>query len=177
MNLKDVVKTLLNGDMVVIRTDTIYGIIARASDEKAVEKVYDVKGRERNKQCIVLIANAASVPAHAELIRHYSETETIPTSVVAPASNEPEWILRGGDSVAYRVVRNDLLKQVIEQVGPVIAPSANPEGLPPAKNIQEAKNYFGEHIELYVDGGEVPRTVHPSQIIRIKPDGAIDHLR
>lgn len=175
--LEETVATLLNGGIVVIRTDTIYGIIARVADKEAVEKVYAVKQRELSKQCIVLIAAAASVPAHAELIRHYSETEKIPTSVVVPASDEPEWIVRGGDSVAYRIVRNELLKQVIEQVGPVIAPSANPESKTPARNITEAKKYFGDTVDLYVDGGEVPRTVHASQIIRVKPDGTLDHLR
>ena len=86
-------------------------------------------------------------------------------------------VARGGDSVAYRVVRNELLRQVVEQVGPVIAPSANPESKPPAKNIAEAKAYFGDTVDLYVDGGEVPRTVHASQIVRVKPDGTVDHLR
>lgn len=175
--LEQITTTLKSGGIVVIRTDTIYGIIARAADKDAVEKVYAVKQRELTKQCIVLIANASSVPAHTELIRHYSETEKIPTSVVVPASDEPEWIIRGGDSVAYRIVRNELLRQVIEQVGPVIAPSANPESKPPAKNITEAKKYFGADVDLYVDGGEVPRTVHASQIIRVKPDGTLDHLR
>lgn len=175
--LSKITFALKSGGIVVIRTDTIYGIIARAADEKAVEKVYDVKQRERNKQCIVLIADATAVPKHAELIEHITNTEKIPTSVVVPASSEPEWILRGGDSVAYRIVRNELLKKVIREVGPVIAPSANPESKPPARNIDEAKKYFGDSVDLYVDGGEVPRTIHASQIIRVKPDGTVDHLR
>lgn len=177
MRVDKIVETLLASGIVVIRTDTIYGIIARVSDEKAVEKVYEVKRRELDKQCIVLIANAGSVPAHAELIKFYTEAEKLPTSVVVPASDEPEWILRGGDSVAYRIVRNKLLKEIIEKVGPVIAPSANPESKPPARNIGEAKKYFGDSVDLYVDGGEVPGTVHASQIIRVKPDGTVDHLR
>lgn len=172
-----VTKTLLDGGIAVIRTDTIYGIIARAGDEMAVEKVYDVKQRERNKQCIVLIADASDVPAHAELIRRITETEKIPTSVVVPASDEPEWLLRGSDSVAYRVVKNELLREVIRKVGPIIAPSANPESKPPAKNITEAKKYFGDTVDMYVDDGEVPRTVHASQIIRLEADGTVNHLR
>lgn len=177
VNTKEVIDTLLAGGIVVIRTDTIYGIIARASDEQAVEKVYKVKQRDPDKQSIVLIADAKSVPAHAELIEFYTEAEKLPTSVVVPASDEPEWILRGGDSVAYRIVRNKLLKEIIEKVGPVIAPSANPESKPPARNIAEAKKYFGNSVNLYVDGGEVPRATHPSQIIRINSDGSINHLR
>lgn len=172
-----VVSTLLDGGIVVIRTDTIYGVIARVADEKAVEKVYAAKQRDPSKQCIVLIADAASVPAHTELIDFYAQAETLPTSVIVPASDEPVWILRGGNSVAYRIVCDDFLKQIIEKVGPVIAPSANPENLPPARNITEAKDYFGDSVDLYVDGGEVPDTVHASQIIRINKDGSVEHLR
>lgn len=175
--LHAITTALMDGGIVVIRTDTIYGVIALASDEKAVEKVYAAKQRDPSKQCIVLIAEAASVPAHAELIDLYSQAEALPTSVVVPASDEPTWILRGGDSVAYRIVRNNLLKKIIETVGPVIAPSANPESLPPARNIAEAKSYFGDSVNLYVDGGKVPNTVHASQIVRVNTDGSVDHLR
>ncbi|HMR72877.1 MAG TPA: Sua5/YciO/YrdC/YwlC family protein [Candidatus Saccharibacteria bacterium] len=171
------IHTLLTGGIVVVRTDTIYGIIARAADEAAVKKVYGVKKRQADKQCIVLIADASSVPAHAELIEHYSFTAAVPTSVVVPVSDEPLWITRHSDSVAYRVVSNDFLKQVIAKVGPVIAPSANPEGQLPAKNIKEAENYFGNKVDLYVDGGEVPENIHASRIIRINPDGTVEQLR
>lgn len=175
--LKDICSTLQSNGIVVIRTDTIYGVIALASSKTAVEKVYAAKQRDLDKQCIVLIASPEDVPAHASTIKHYTETEKLPTSIVVPATNEPEWILRGGDSVAYRVVKNDLLKQVVETVGPVIAPSANPESKAPARNITEAKEYFGDMVDLYVDGGEVPETVHASQIVRVNKDGSIDHLR
>ncbi len=177
MNTQEIVDVLLSGGIVVIRTDTIYGIIARASDRKAVEKVYTAKHRDPDKQCIVLISDAASVPAHAELIEFYSQAEKLPTSVVVPVSDEPAWIVRGGDSVAYRIVRNELLKKITERVGPVIAPSANPEGKMPARSIAEAKKYFGDLVDLYIDGGEVPRTVHASQIVRVNKDGTVDHLR
>lgn len=178
MNTIDtIVSTLKDGGIVVIRTDTIYGIIARAADETAVEKVYAAKQRDLTKQCIVLIADADDVPAHSDTIRHISETESLPTSVVVTASDEPSWLLRGGDSIAYRIVRDEFLRNVVRAVGPVIAPSANPESLPPARNIAEAKAYFGDNVDYYVDGGEVPETVHASQIIRVNPDGRLEHLR
>ncbi|MBW4078803.1 MAG: L-threonylcarbamoyladenylate synthase [Acidobacteria bacterium] len=175
--INDICSTLLAGGIVVIRTDTIYGIIARMSDKDAVEKVYAVKHREADKQCITLIAQPSDVPKHGATIEAISKSEHIPTSVVVPATHEPAWILHGGKDVAYRLVKNDLLRQVIEKVGPVIAPSANQEGKPTASNIAEARRYFGDQVDLYVDGGTVPRTVHASQIIRINPDGSIEHLR
>jgi L-threonylcarbamoyladenylate synthase len=164
------------GGAVVIRTDTLYGIIALASHQAAVEKVYEIKHRNPAKQCIVLINDASDVPAYEQFIRDYSSTEQ-PTSVIVPASTEPEWLLRGGDSIAYRVVNNEVLRAVIARVGPVIAPSANPEGEPPAATIDEAKAYFGEAVALYVDGGAVPADVSASRIVQISLDGTITTVR
>lgn len=170
-------KVLKNSGIVVIRTDTLYGVIARTVSKKAVEKVYDAKQRDVNKQCIVLIAKPEDVPTHAEVITHHTAEAQAPTSIVVPASDEPEWILRGSDSVAYRVVKDENLRKIIEQVGPVIAPSANPESRPPARNIAEAKAYFGNSVDLYVDGGEVPVETQASKIIRLNDDSTVEHLR
>ena len=170
-------EVLKNGGIAVVRTDTIYGIIALASDEAAVEKVYAAKHRNSLKQCIVLIPNAKSVPAHAALIERYSGLDQPPTSVIVPKSDEPEWLLRGGDTMAYRVVRDPFLKRVVEAVGPVIAPSANPEGLPPARTINEAGVYLGGNVDVYVDGGVVPDGVQASRIIHVNDDGSVTTIR
>ncbi len=168
---------LAEGGIAVVRTDTIYGIIARASKMRAVEKVYSVKQRDPSKQCIVLIPGSGSVREHSAQIARFSTPDQPPTSVVVPATGEHEWILRGGNSVAYRVVRDEFLKKVIQAVGPVIAPSANPEGLPPARTIEEAKAYFGDLVDVYIDGGEVPEDVQASRVIKIQPDGTVVVVR
>lgn len=160
-----------------MRTDTIYGLLARANDEAAVEKIYRLKNRAADKQCIVLIASASDVPRYGMSIEQYSLGEKLPTSVVVPASDEPAWLLRGGKDIAYRIVRSDFLRAVIEQTGPLVAPSANPEGRPPARSVAEAQNYFGDKVDMYVDGGTVPRTIHPSRIIRLNKDGSLETLR
>lgn len=174
--LHKIIDVLQHDGIVVIRTDTIYGIIAKTSSRVAVEKVYAVKSREATKQCIVLISKLDSV-AHGDQIEAFSLNQKIPTSVVVPATNEPSWILCGGGDVAYRIVKDELLKNIINGVGPVIAPSANPEGKQVARNIAEARRYFGDAVDLYVDGGEVPKTVHASQIIRVDKDGSVERLR
>ncbi len=172
-----ITNALRSGGIAVVRTDTIYGIIALASDERAVEKVYEAKQRDLSKQCIVLLTDPSDVPAHAELIEKYSQNSATPTSVVVPATDEAPWLLRGGDSMAYRVVRDPFLRKVVDAVGPVIAPSANPEGKTPARNIEEARAYFGDLVDVYVDGGTVAEAAHPSQIVKVAPDGTISFIR
>lgn len=169
---------LANGGIAVVRTDTIYGLIGRASKRRAVEKIYAVKHRDPSKQCIILIPGSGSIREHSSQIARFSTPDQPPTSVIVPAKpDEHEWLLRGGNTLAYRVVRDDFLKKVVQAVGPVIAPSANPEGLPPARTIEEAKAYFGDLVDLYVDGGEVPEDAQASRVIRIQEDGSIDVIR
>lgn len=175
--VKKIIDTLLAGGIVILRTDTIYGIVAAAVQKNAVERLYQVKQRDSDKQCIVLIADANSVPAHNELIEFYTEASERPTSIIVPVSDEPEWITRGGKDVAYRMIQNGVLKQIIDAVGPLVAPSANPDSLPPARTIEQAREYFGDNVNLYVDGGEVAATTPPSHLIRINPDGSVDVLR
>lgn len=160
-----------------MRTDTVYGLLALSSNQKAVEKIYSVKNRKLDKQCIILISRPESVPANGEIISFHTKANKTPTSIIVPVSDEPPWVTRGGKDVAYRVVRQGIVKEVIEAVGPLLAPSANPEGLPPARNIQQAQEYFGDSVDLYVDGGEVPTDVEPSKLIRINRDGSVDQLR
>ncbi len=169
--------TLLNGGIAVVRTDTIYGIIALASNEQAVEKVFTAKKRDTSKQCIILVDQVDQAAPYAQKINDFSGNATLPTSVVVPVVDEAAWLHRGGSTIAYRVTKDPLLKAVINKVGPVIAPSANPEGLEPATNSAEARAYFGDTVDLYIDGGQVPDDVAASEILKINEDETVEVLR
>lgn len=69
------------------------------------------------------------------------------------------------------------LRELLRQTGPLIAPSANPEGAPPARTISEAEAYFGDGVDIYVDGGEVPLDINPSRLLRLHKDGSKEWLR
>ena len=94
-----------------------------------------------------------------------------PNSIILPDANAPSWITRDTGTVAYRMISSDIdLYALIAKTGPLIAPSANPEGLPPAKNIAQAKEYFGDQIDFYLDGGEITNTA-PSNLYLWSKDG------
>lgn len=169
--------TLVRGGIVVIRTDTLYGVIACVNNEAAVQKVYAVKQRNPAKQCIVLLASSDMAPAYQHQLRDHSENAAKPTTVVVPATNEPIWLRRTSNSIAYRVTSEPLLNDVIRLSGPVVAPSANPEGQPPARTIAEARAYFGDAVDLYVDGGTVPESVQASHIVSLDRDGNEQTIR
>lgn len=178
MNTARVISVLNNGGIVVLRTDTIYGILARAEDQAAVERIYALKGRQAHKPFIQLITEPEQAFGNTDLLVQYAEEyRDRPTSIIVETPDAPQHLVRDGTSIGYRFEREGLLHDVIEQTGPLVAPSANPEGLPTARTIAEAKAYFGDKVDLYIDGGEVPAGAAPSRIVKIHTDGSVTVLR
>jgi L-threonylcarbamoyladenylate synthase len=169
-----VIRTLMQGGIAVVRTDTLYGIIARANDQQAVERVYKVKSRNPKKSCIILLADEQQ--AYGNLSVDAIKTDS-PTRILVDSPLAPEWLRRESDEIAYRLPDLPWLREVIREVGPLIAPSANPEGMPPAATVDEAMAYFGDEVDIYIDDGEVPADTNASRLIRQHADGTIDILR
>lgn len=173
------VATMLQaGKIGVIRTDTLYGIVCIARDPEAVERVFACKGRDERKSPIVLISSEDQlfdVPSDSER-KVLTKVWPGKVSVILSSPSAPSWIERGNITVAYRLPKNTPLQQLIAITGPLIAPSANPQGQPPARTIQKAIAYFGEQIDFYVDGGETTDDM-PSQLLRVHENGESERLR
>jgi L-threonylcarbamoyladenylate synthase len=173
----EIIRLLRGGAIGVIRTDTLYGIVGRASDEAAVRRIYDVKGRTPTKSPITLIDTPDDLFDSYDnaTTRRLGELWPGKTSVILPSTHAPAWIVRGNASVAYRIPDDEKLRQLLRQTGPLAAPSANPEGEAPAMTVDEAKVYFGDTVDFYVDGGTVTDD-SPSKLYRLQPDG-LERLR
>lgn len=174
----EIASILISGGIGVLKTDTIYGVVARASKKEAVERIYTLKGRDDNKSPIVLINSLEQlfeVPS-TQLRQILTQVWPDKVSVIVPSSSAPDWITRGNHSVAYRMPNDTALAALIQQTGPLIAPSANPQGDEPAVDIQQAEAYFGDDVDFYVDQGTVSDNT-PSQLLRLLPDGTMERLR
>lgn len=173
----EIVGSLTSGGIGVIRTDTIYGLVAQANDQRAVEKIYKVKSRSLDKSCIVLIASINQLfdSYDPQVIARLERLWPGKNSIILPSETAPEWLARDNHSVAYRLPNDESLRALIEQTGPLVAPSANPEGLAPALSIEAAKRYFGDTVDFYVDGGEVNDDT-PSRLYRMWPE-RLERLR
>ncbi len=173
-NILTIAFHILNGDIVSMPSDTIYGLMALAKDKNLVNDLYNLKGRQPQKPFIILISQYSQLKD-----LHLSPTTTqtaflknywpgaVSVILLCPDSNL-EFLHRGTSSLAVRMPNNKLLKNLIDITGPLIAPSCNPEGLPPAINPTEAKNYFGDKIKLYVDGGDL--VSNPSTLVSLLND-------
>lgn len=175
---KECEEELRKGNLVVIPTDTVYGVCADARSPEAAEKLYALKNRENKPGTLI----AASINQLTELgvkRRYLTAVEQFwpgAISIVIPtASANLKHLDLGKGTLAMRVVADEGLKELLERTGPLITTSANTPGNPPANTVDEARHYFGDAVVCYVDGGDLSEQ-KPSTIIRIVDD-AIEILR
>jgi L-threonylcarbamoyladenylate synthase len=164
----DLALEIKSGAVAVIPTDTIYGIVASAFSDSSVKKVYELKNRNPNKACIILLADAEEVvdfSVDENYIDQAGQYWPGAFSIILPTTKAPEYLLCGQNSLAFRVPDNLELREFLKTSGPLIAPSANIEGQDPARDIEQAQAYFADKLDFYVDAGELVSS--PSKIISL----------
>ena len=181
MNFEEIVTLLNNGKIGVIPTDTIYGIVGSALIPEAVEKIYNLRKRATDKPFIILISSVDDL-AQFGITLTQKQTEFFkkhwpnPLSVILPVIDEKfKYLHRGTNSLAFRMPKDEELIELLKETGPLVAPSANTEGGKPSETIDEAKEYFGNFVDFYVDRGEIKSTA--STLIKLNEDGTFIVLR
>jgi L-threonylcarbamoyladenylate synthase len=154
------VAALKRGDVIVFPTETLYGLGVDALNTAAVEKIYQLKGRDTANPIPVLVADremlgaiVAEVPPLAE--RLIDQFWPGPLTLVLPARKEiPRQLLNSTGGVGVRISSQTVASQLVKGLGrPLTATSANPSGKAPARTVEEAKKYFAAEINVFVDGG------------------------
>ena len=152
---------IMQGGLVAIPTETVYGLGANGLNEEAVAKIFEAKGRPQDNPLILHIAG----PEQIELFCHhipqaaYDLAEKFwpgPLTMVLPArSNVPRRTTGGLDTVAVRCPDNDVTREIIRLSGvPLAAPSANISGKPSTTTAQHVKYDHDGRIDAIVDGGK-----------------------
>lgn len=165
------------GAIGVLPTDTVYGVVARAADRDAVQRLYELKRREHKPGTLI----AATVDQLEQLglkRRYLTAVEKYwpgPVSVVIPCGPELEYLHQGVLSLAVRIPGDETLRTLLTQTGPLLTSSANQPGEPPANTVVEARAYFGDDVDFYIDGGGRSGS-RPSTVVRVVDD-AIEVLR
>ena len=177
----NLIKILGDGQVAIMPTDTIYGLVGRADRQDTVERIYKLRQRNPEKPCIILIGDIAELKKFSISLSGSQKSELSklwpgPVSVILECKDEKfSYLHRGTHSLATRMPGSTELRELLLQTGPLLAPSANPEGLSPAKNIEEARKYFGDDVDLYINGGEI--SSKPSRLLRLRSDGSAIILR
>lgn len=185
--------SLQRGEVAVIPTDTVYGLAADAFNVKGVELLLNLKGRDRKVPPPVLIPRVETLSALATdlpLVANQLAAAFWPgaLTLVLKAQASLDWDLgetRG--TVALRVPDHKITLALLEDVGPLAVSSANTHGNPAAVTAQQAAEYFGDKVPVYLDGGSSPKgeastildltQVRDGEPIRVLRKGAISLTR
>lgn len=155
-------RAISRGELIVMPTDTVYGVAADAFDPAAVQLLLDAKGRGREMPPPVLVASRAGLEALVESVPEAVE-KLIEAywpgalTIILPAQPSLQWDL--GDTLGTVAVRQPDLRfalDLLEETGPLAVSSANTTGEPAATTFAQAEAMLGENISVYLDGGESP---------------------
>ena len=161
------------GGVIAFRTDTFYGLGADPFNVSAVSKIRELKGREENKPILLLLSEASlgdrfiadRSEAFEEVARKFWPG---PLTIVGVAvANLPPGITAGTGTVGVRVPADEAVRDLVRSCGGALtATSANPSGREPARSAKEVFDYFGDRVDLIIDGGEVIAT-EPSTVVDV----------
>ncbi len=178
MNIDKIVKEIKKGNLVIIPTDTVYGISADMTNEKAIEKVYNAKNRDKNKPLILLVSNVDMLKEYTEKLNSLEEeiiNKYLPgklTILLHKNSKVSDKITGKSDLVGIRMPNSKQLIQIIDKVGnPIISTSANISGKATITNPKDVEKEMLKHISYVEDAGTLNN--EPSSIIKIENDKII----
>jgi L-threonylcarbamoyladenylate synthase len=175
---------ILAGGVGVMPTDTIYGIVGSALEKGAVTRIYSLRRRNLKKPMIVLIGDVNDLRLFGvrtnakvlEILRRFwpgkisivlrCDLGRGARGVVNKKWGRFKYLHRGGETLAFRLPKPLWLRCLLQKTGPLVAPSANFEGDPPAMTIREAKKYFGKNVDFYLNTG--PSKSAPSTVLKIE---------
>jgi L-threonylcarbamoyladenylate synthase len=158
LDLAAALDALRRGDIVGLPTDTVYGIAADPFSRRAVERLFEAKGRPAVKPIPILAADLAGVSSVARLdgraaeeaARHWPGALTL---VLPRAAGVPSWVGDAGrGTVAVRIPHHPVALALLEAFGPLAATSANPSGEDPAVDAEAAHLALGAGVAVYIPG-------------------------
>ncbi len=154
------VGALKRGEVIAFPTETLYGLGADALNAAAVEKVFQLKGRDRANPIPVLIADRGMLSGLVSVVPQLAEKLIDrfwpgPLTLVLPARRAiPPPLVNAEGGVGVRISSQPIANELVQALGhPLTATSANPSGRPAARTVQEAREYFSGQIDVVIDGG------------------------
>lgn len=160
---------LKNGGVLAFPTDTVYGLAANPFEEKMVERLYVVKGRNNTKAIAILIGKMADLkrivrdmpPLAIHLARHFWPG---PLTIVLPSLDSLPKSLSQNSTIGVRMPNHPVALTLLRQAGPLAVTSANISGHENTKTAQQVLVQLGGRIHLILDGGVTPGGV-PSTVV------------
>lgn len=170
---KMALQILKEGKIVAYPTESFYGLGVMATDENAVKRLYELKRRPVQKPMPLIVGSRKALKSIVKSIPHEAEIlmgkfwPGALTIVFHAIDGLPEILSGGTGKVAVRIPGENFALCLANLAGfPITATSANPSGMPPAETPEEVINYFGEAVDLIINGGKTPGG-EPSTIVDV----------
>ena len=172
--IEEAVRVLRKGGLIVMPTDTVYGLIADPFNEDSVLQVYKVKERSPDKPLPILLAEAHHALMFIEpnewfwklALRHWPG----PLTIVSPPKRDLPRHLRRWEGIGVRLPDCILCRIIAKRIGgAVIGTSANISGAESPRTVSQAMSMLGDQVDLYIDGGPTILGV-PSTVVDVRSD-------
>lgn len=159
--LEKVASSIKNGGLVLFPTETVYGIGTNGLDKVAVEKIYEIKKRNKKNPINLLVNSLAMIetitkdisPLEYKLMEAFFPGPF--TIILKKKSIIPDIVTSNSDLVGIRIPSGNIAKKLVELSNvPIATPSANISGRPSGTNLKDIINEFSNHLDFILDGGE-----------------------
>ncbi len=183
-NINSIGQLLQDGKVILCPTETIWGLSCNAWNKGAVDKIFEIKNRDKSKTMIVLVDSIARLkeyvielhPRVETLLSYYSN----PLTIIHKASSKvPAYLLGPESTIAVRITTNELLIELISFLGhPIISTSANVQGQKSPQNFDEISEHIKEKVDyICYTGRKTATNRSESTIIKYNNEGELFFLR
>jgi L-threonylcarbamoyladenylate synthase len=183
-DIKNCIRVLNEGGVILYPTDTVWGLGCDATNEAAVDKIFAIKQRPKEKSLIVLLADARDILHYTaapppDIISMIEGFEKPTTVIYENALGFAENAVNADGSIAIRIANDNFCKALIKRFRkPLISTSANISGAPTAPTYSKIDDRIKTACDYVVSYRRDDETIHaPSRLIRFKDDGSMDVLR
>jgi L-threonylcarbamoyladenylate synthase len=183
-DIKECIKVLKRGGIILYPTDTVWGIGCDATNEAAVEKIFAVKKRNEEKSMIILVTDENEILQYTNdpdaVIFDYIKGVHKPTTVIYEgARNVAKNLINKDGSIGIRIVNDPFCKKLISAFGkPIVSTSSNISGYPAPALFEDIDNEIKNGVDYIVQHRREDRTpCYPSAVVKMGPDGKVWVLR
>lgn len=183
-DLEKYLKVLKKGELLLYPTDTVWGIGCDATNEKAVDKIFELKRRHESKSMVILVHSiemlnqyVSEIPQTA--IKLIQSTEEPISIIYSNPKGLAKNVIAEDNTVAIRLVKDDFCEQLIERFGkPIISTSANISGKPTPKNFNDISEEIKKNVDCVVNWRHNDTSEKSaSRIVKINEDGSLFFIR